>query len=251
MSTTALEIDTPQLGATQLVARPGTLPTVTFPMLRDLGTDVAGIWEYLSAPADFFAVPMPGLDELDAAIAGFAATVGSSARPTLAAVSVTIAEAYGAPQILVSGQTVTSVRRDAVRIAGGDSTSPAHHSTDPWWRRMAARTTSRGDLDQLERWLNGRGFADAIAADVPLLGALVVQSGDDVVGVENPEPTSILDQLERCGAISALGRIGALPAGAERAWWISPRYETHPVAEVDGTSFPADTEVVPPFTRWS
>lgn len=244
-------MDTPQLCATQLVARPGSLPTITFPVALGVWPAAADIWEYLRQPADFFAVPMPGLDELAAAITGFAPTVTTGASPSLAAVSVTIAEADGAPQILVSTAAVSPVRRDAVRITGGERVAPLHRSTDPWWRRMAARTTSRGDVDQLERWLNGRGYADAVTVDMPLLGALVFGRGGDVVGVENPEPTSILDQLERCGAISTFGRSDARPADAMRAWWISPRYQTHPVVEIDGTRFPVDPEVDPRFARWS
>lgn len=251
MSTTALEIDTPQLCPTQLVAHPGTLPTITFPMIGGRAPDVAGIWQYLCETAEFFAVPTPGFDELATAITGFAVASATGAGPASFAVSVTIAEANGAPQILVSGAAVRSVRPEAVRIAGGDPALPAHRCTDPWWQRMAARTTSRGEVDQLERWLNGRGFADAVTQGVPLLGALVLQVGGDVAGVENPEPTSVLDQLEQCGAISALGRVDACPTEAQRVWWISPKYEVHAVAEIDGTPFAVDPEAAPTFSRWS
>lgn len=218
-------------------------------MIGELAFDAVGIWEYLREPAEFFDVPMPGPDEVSAAIAGFAATVIGGADPQLVAVSVTIAEANGAPQVLVSGTAVQPVRADAVRIGVDDSVPALHRSTDPWWRRMAARTTSRADVDQFERWLNGRGLADCQSGGVPLLGALVVETGGALVGVENPEPTSILDQLERCGAISVIDRADSTPTGVQRAWWISPRYEMHPVAEIGGASLPAPAEVVPPFAR--
>jgi hypothetical protein len=247
-SMAALEIDTPQLRATQLVARPGTLPTLVFPVTRSLGPDVDGVWDYLRAPAEFFGVPMPGRDELghevDVAIAG-------STGPALTAVTVTIAEADGSPQILVSSTPVIPWQHVEVRLAGADPTVSRPHPADPWWRRMAARTTSRGADDQLERWLNGRGYADAVAGVVPLLGAVVFETGSGVVGVENPEPTSVLDQLERCGAIATIARADVRPVAAARAWWISPRYETHPVVEIDGTTFPVDTATEPPFGRWS
>ena len=253
MSTTALEIDTPQLCATQLVARPGALPTITFPMTRGVVPAVADIWEYLREPAEFFAVPMPGPDELAVAIAGFVSAAGGGPGPALATVSVTIAESSGAPQVLVSGAAATPARPDAVRIAGAGAVTRTHRRTDPWWRRMAARTTSRGDVDQLQRWLNGLGYVDAVAAGVPLLGALVYQRGDDLVGVENPEPTSILDPTPglRCAAI------GPINGGAERhprrrracVWWISPGYEVHPVAEVDGRCFAREhRRATRPFT---
>ena len=72
-----------------------------------------------------------------------------------------------------------------------------------------------------------------------------------IVGVENPEPTSVIDQLEQCGVIAAIGRTPAFPSHAERAWWLSPGYEVHAVAELDGTSFAIDAEVEPSFARWS
>lgn len=247
MSTTALEVDTPQLSATQLVARPGTLPTVTFPM-TGRGSLVADVWSYLFEAADFFAVPMPARDELAAAIADFSASAELGAGP--AAVTVTIAERDCTPVILVTGSAVTPVRQDAVRIADGDSMSPLHRRTDPWWRRMAARTTSRGDVDRVERWLKVRGFSDAVVQGVPLLGALVVSTGGEVVGIENPEPTSILDQLHGLGAITACGRADTWPADVDCAWWVSPAYETHPVAEVCGMNLPTDPGTRPPFTRW-
>lgn len=246
-STTALEIDTPQLSATQLVARPGTLPTVTFPVLRGLGPDLDGICGYLREPAEFFGVPMPGRTELRHALE---MAVAGSTDPTPTAVTVTISEADGAPQILVS-RSAAPARPAAVRISGGDPTAPTPHHTDPWWRRMAARTTSRGDVDRFECWLNGRGYADAVVRGVPVLGALVFETGSGAVGVENPEPTSILDQLEQCGALVTVARADVPPVAAERAWWISPRYDMHPVVELDGTALPVLPVAGPTFARWS
>ena len=169
----------------------------------------------------------------------------------MVAASVTISDADGEPTIVVSSSAVQPLRRDAVRIAGDESVPQAHDANDPWWRRMAARTTSRGELDQRERWLNGRGYADGLSDGLPLLGALLFETSDGVVGVENPEPTSLLDQLARCGVIAPIRRVSASPSDARHVWWVSPRYETHPVVELDGTRFAVDDEAVPPFARWS
>jgi hypothetical protein len=249
MSMTTPEIDAPQLRATQLVARPGTLPTITFPVTGSSVPDVEGIWRYLGEPAEFFGVRMPVLDDLAAAIAVFTATLREDAA--LMAANVTIAETDDAPQILVTGSAVQPMGIEPVRVDGGGSMPPARRATDPWWRRMAARTTSRGEADQFERWLNGRGFADGVSDGQPVLGALVFETDGGVVGVENPEPTSILDQLARCGVIAVLDRVAECPAHADRVWWLSPRYQTHPVAELGGRRFTAEPEALPPFARWS
>lgn len=250
MSTTTLEIDAPQLRASQLVAQPGTLPTLSIPMVGSVVPDIGTIWSYLAEPADLFGVAMPPREELAAAISVFAATFHQGTA--LVAANVTISEVDGAPQILLTGSAVQPLRRDAVRV-GRLPAAPPHRVSDPWWRRMAARTTSQGEVDQCERWLNGHSLADGVFGGRPTLGALVFEIDGDLVGVDNPGPTSILDQLAQCGAIAPVGRVDASPSGFDRAWWVSPRYETHPVGEFDGTPLPVVTEVpaVPPFARWS
>lgn len=247
-SVTAVEPDSGTLCAAQLITRPGTLLTITIPMAGGRQPDVDRIWHYLQEAAEFFGIPMPEPTEFTAALADFAA---ERTGPTLIAASVTIVDGAGAPEILVSGTAVQPRRPDAVRVAGDQSVPQAHRPTDPWWQRMAARTTSKGELDQRERWLNGTGYADGLSDGEPLLGALVFETPDGVVGVENPEPTSVLDQLAHCGVIAPIGRVAAPPTDAERVWWVSPRYETHPVAELDGRRFAVEIEAVPSFARWS
>jgi hypothetical protein len=34
-------------------------------------------------------------------------------------------------------------------------------------------------------------------------------------------------------------------------WWVSPRYETHPVAELDGARLAVADGAAPSFARWS
>lgn len=251
MSTTAPGIDAPQLCATGLIAHPGTLPTVTIPLVRDCPPDVGAIWRYLQEPAEFFGYPMPAPGELAAALAEFSATAFNHVNTTLIVVGITITKTDAAPRTLVTGDAVQPFRSDAVRVARDDSVPFPHRATDQWWLRMAARTTSRGALDQRERWLNGRGYADVVSDGVPMLGALVFETDGSVVGVENPEPTSILAQLEHCGVIAAIDRQPAAVADPGRVWWVSPRYQTHPVAEFGGTCHPADSATVPSFARWS
>ncbi|TPG31426.1 hypothetical protein [Mycolicibacterium hodleri] len=243
-SATALEPDSQTLRAAQLITRPGALPTITIPMVGGRLPDVDGVWRYLQEAAEFFGIPMPPPTDVSTALSG-------CAGPDLVAASVTISDVDGVPRILVSSATVQPLRRDAVRIAGDESVPPAHDATDPWWRRMAARTTSKGELDQRERWLNRRGYADGLSCGQPLLGALVFETPDGVLGVENPEPTSVLEQLARCGAIAPIRRVPTLPNDTQHIWWVSPRYETHLVVELDGTRFAVDDEATPSFARWS
>ena len=155
MSTTALdvvfssthgirEISRPLLPATHLVAHPGTSPTVTVPVLSGGRPDVDALWSFLAETAHFFGIPMPG-------------------PVPMVAVSVTVVELDGAAQFVVTGAEVRPIRSEPVRIDVCDVPFPLTRSGDPLWRRMAARTTSRGAEDQLRRWLEGRGYADGVS----------------------------------------------------------------------------------------
>ena len=245
-SVTAPEADAHYVRATQLTMRPGTLPAITIPIVAGRRPDADAVWSYLREPAEFFGIAMPEPAELTAALSDFAATLTDA----MVAATVVIVETDGGSDVVVSGIPVQSLRSTPVAIVTDGSAPPAHRASDPWWRRMAARTTSRAEVDQRERWLNGRGYADALFDGVPLLGALVVETPRGVVGVENPEPTSVLDQLAACGWTAPIPRAATPPADAMHAWWVSPRFETHPVAELAGVKLPS-TEAVPSFARWS
>ena len=246
-SVTAPESDAPYVRATSLITRPGTLPAITIPIAKGRWPDVDGIWSYLREPADFFGIAMPGPATLTVALTDFAATTDAA----LIAVSVVIVETDGESEVVVTGAAVQPLRSTPVRICADDSVPHAHCASDPQWRRMAARTTSKGEVDQRRRWLDGRGYADALSGGEPLLGALVVETPDGVLGVENPEPTSVLDLLTACGATAPIARAARPPAGAVRAWWVSPTFETHPVAELAGVHLPSDVEAAPSFARWT
>lgn len=235
------------MSATQLIARPGTLPTIDIPVVRGRVPDVDGVWSHLREPADFFGISMPTHAELAAALARFTADVFDTG--SLAAATVTIVE--GPSRVVVSGFEVRPVlRRDAVRIEASDAPH-VHRATDPWWLRMAARTTSRAAEDQLARWLTARGVVDGLSDGVPLRGALVFETADGPVGVENPEPTSVLDQLTECGVIAEIARASACPLRAEWTWWVSPLFDVHPVTELAGVRTAVEPGGLPSFARWT
>jgi hypothetical protein len=244
------EIDTPLIAATQVIARLGSHPTITIPIIACVMPDVDGIWRYLKLPADFFDVPMPDREALHNALTRFAGAARGR-DPALIAATVTVLEVDGRPDFVVTGTVVDPVRSSVVHVAGCDAGLQASRTTDPVWLRMAARTTSRGAVDQIQRWLNDDGYADGVPtgtlAGAPLLGALVFDTAAGVVGIDNPEPTSILDLLDRCGVTTGVRRVDVRPAGADRAWWISPSFQTHPVASIDDTAFGVDAEARPPF----
>jgi hypothetical protein len=50
------EIDTPLIPATQVIARLGSHPTITVPMVAGAAPDADGIWSFLQESADFFDV---------------------------------------------------------------------------------------------------------------------------------------------------------------------------------------------------
>jgi hypothetical protein len=218
-------------------------------MVAGVAPDADGIWSFLQEPADFFDVPMPDLDVLRAALNRFAVATGAGDRALIAA-TITLVEIAGLPDFIVTGRVVDRVRATGVRVLGCDAAMHGPGNTDPVWLRMAARTTSRGPVDQIRRWLNAAGYADAVPAETcaaPLLGALVFDTAGTLVGIDNPEPTSILDQLEGCGVTTGIRRLDERPAVADRAWWISPEFETHPVVSIDDASYDVAAEPWPPF----
>jgi hypothetical protein len=240
------EIDTPLVPVTQVIARLGSQPTITVPMTAGTLPDVDGIWRHLHEPAQFFGIPMPDQEALHAALGRFAGATAARDGSLIAA-TVTLLDIDGRPDVVVTGAVVDPIRSTAVHIAGCDAGPQMCRGTDPLWLRMAARTTSRAAIDQIQRWLNDGGYADGITAGIPLLGALVFDTAAGLVGIDNPEPTSILDLLDRCGVITGIRRVDARQAGARRAWWISPGFQTHPVASIDDTACDVDPGVRPPF----
>jgi hypothetical protein len=248
-STGLAEIDRPLFAATQVMAHPGTNPTVTVPVFGGRLPDVDRLWAFLAEPAEFFGFSMPAIDTISNGIAGFVEAAGRE----LLSLTVTIVDIEGAAHVVVTGNAVQFVQTGAVRIDACDAESPLTQPDHQWWLRMAARTTSRADEDQVRRWLGASGHVDAVhdgtALGAPFLGALVFVRGSDVCGFDNVEPTSILAQLQECGAIAPVRRVSECPVDAERAWWISPGYECHPVAAIGLREYAAVVGAAPPFAR--
>lgn len=247
-------IDTPVVPVTQLIARPGGNPTVTVPLHAAEGPDLETLWAHLAEPAEFFGVAMPAPADLHAAVTGFLGALIADPPNDVVAADITLLDIDGHTRVVVTGGTVRTVRTEAVRLAGTAAPLPVVRPTDPHWRRMAARTTSMAEADQVQRWLAGQGCVDAVLIrsgrrEAPFLGALVFDTAGGLRGVDNPEPVSILDQMTACGLIEPVGRVDECPADATAVWWISPRFATHPVRSIDGTDYPVDVTVTPPFAR--
>lgn len=243
------EIVTPLLPVTQVITHLGTNPTLTMPVVVGVEPDVGGAWHRLAEAADFFGTAMPGSDDFRVAVLEQLAV----ARPvgTVLAVTVTVFDVDGRGRVIVGREPIEPVRSAPVRIGRCDAAGLVPRSADPAWRRMSGRTTSKGHLDQFQRWLADQGWVDAVPhaepSDAPYLGALVVETATGLFGIEDPEPASLLDQLAACGVTAHVERTGRVPADVTRAWWVSPRFLIHPVADLDGTSLPAHG--APPFVE--
>lgn len=215
-------------------------------MLDDRAPDLADCWAFLAETAAFFGTRLPAVDDLDAAYRAFAAQRNAGAG--LLAVTVTALDHGDGPRFVIGAKPVPA-SGGPVRIDVCDA--PVARSGDAPWRRMAGRTTGMAERDHFRRWLGARGFADGVADEhgAPFLGALIFASGGDVGGLVDPEPTSLVDQLQRCGAIAGVRILDSRPDTADRAWWISPEYALHPVAELGTTSYDVSGDALPAWWR--
>jgi hypothetical protein len=250
--------DDPLISITTIVTNLGSHPVVTFPLITGENPDVDWAWDYLEEPADFFGMRMPPRDELRSAYERFETSASAGTGHLLLAVTIMLIEAHGRPQFVITGAPVRSFNPTPVRIAvTSDVPWPAPNAVDPQWRRMAARTTSRGDVDQLRRWLDGNGFADLVhrregsSIGSPALGALVFDHAGRLTGLDDPYPVSVLGLMERCGAV----RIGMATGQTEFAgfldassvWWISPFFEVHPVEQIGDAHYEVEIGLPPTF----
>lgn len=233
-------IDEPVISAAQLIGHPGAHPTITVPMVDAVPPPVDELWDHLAEAAEFYGIEIPACAVLRDCLTSFTAALRPA--PKLTALTVTLIA--DAAEFVVTGAEVPALG-PAVRIGRfdrGDGVTefPLPRPDDADWRRMAARTTSGAERDRLRDWLTGSGCADGLCPDTaaPFLGALVYTRGDDAYGVENPEPTSILAQLQGCRAIAGVHIVDVAPAGADHVWWISPEYRVHPVRSIGADTYP-------------
>lgn len=242
----------PLISVTTIVANLGGHPAVTIPMITGEAPDANWAWEYLEAPADFFGITMPPRHELRLALELFdSSATAAEANRGILAVTIMLVEVNGGAQFVITGVPVRQFDPAAVRVAVGPDVSwVAPNVADPLWRRMAARTTSRAEVDELRRSLNRDGFADQVGQrdhsliGPPALGALVFDFRDSLIGLESARAASVLGLMERCGAIRAgivTGPSDFLAPGlASSAWWISPGFGVHPVDSVGDVHYQRD-----------
>lgn len=248
----------PIISVTTIIANLGSHPTVTMPVFTGETPDVNWTWNYLHEPADFFGMTMPTREELRSAYERFNARSAEGSERSLLAVTVMLIEVNGRPQFVLTGVHAQRFDPTPVRLAvGSDATWPTPSAADPVWRRMAARTASRGDVDQLRRWLNGNGFADIVnrregsMIGPPAMGTLIFDDGSRPIGLDNPVPTSPIELMQRCGALDAgistehdeIDASGPVSA----AWWISPLFGVHPVDQIGDEHYAVEVGVPPTF----
>lgn len=233
-ATGVVSASVPVLPAAYVVARPGTSPSITVPLRADRPSDLAPWWRDLAEAADWFAMPMPSYDEFVAAV--------DVARPPgvagLVALTVTVVDHPHGAFFAVTSAPVPATAGDPVRIHVGAAVPERPRDGAPHWLSMALRTTSKGDADQLRRWLGARGYADGVTASgAPLLGALVVERDGALRGIDAAQATSVLDPLWRTGVIAEFPCTTVHPDVDDQVWWISPEYRPHPVAALGDVSF--------------
>lgn len=220
------ESATPLVSAGALISGLGTHPTITIPVVAGREPDADAVWHRLAEPAEFFGIEMPGVTQLRRALADFLAELQRRHCGVSAAVTVVVVDT----RFVVSGVLIEPVRPEPVRLA---LCAPAPAA--PHWQTMAARTTSRAADLLAERELATTGHADAVPSDgdlleVPLLGALLCETPSGRIGLG----------AERLGWLAAAGLLDADTvtdepvdlAAVTRAWWVSPTFETHPVAAI-------------------
>lgn len=232
-----VESDAPLVTAPALVAALGTHPTLTVPLVSGREPDSGLIWHRLAETADFFGTSIPPWDALRDALGGFLDEAARRHGPVTLAARVMVVDVDGQARFLVSASVIEPVRPEPVVLT---VISDPGTGAVPHWRRMAARTSSEAGTDRVARDLDADGYADAVHTDGelvhrPRLGALIVGTDGGAVGVG----ADTLDLLRAAG-LRDIARYSDEPlsiSGTTHAWWVSPRFETHPVAAIGTRRF--------------
>lgn len=229
--------DAPLVTAPALVAALGTHPALTVPLVCGRVPDSGLIWRRLEETARFFGIDIPPVTALHDTLAGFLDEAAGRHGPVTLAARVMVVELDGQSRFLVSASVIAPVRPEPVALA---VTARRQAAPVPQWRRMAAHTSSHAERDLAARDLGAAGYADEVHAEGewvhrPRLGALIVDTADGTVGTG-------ADRLELAGAAGLLPTVSYSDeplsiSGANRAWWVSPCFETHPVSAIGARRF--------------
>ena len=235
------ESDAPLVSAPALIAALGTHPALTVPLVCGRAPDAGLIWARLDETARFFGVAIPPVTALRDTVAGFLDEATARHGQVALAARVMVVDLDGQARFVVSATVIDPVRAEPVVLAltSGPDPGPVPH-----WRRMAARTTSRAESDLAEAGLHAAGYVDEVFSDGELVhrprwGALIFDTAAGAVGTGADR----LDLLQAAGLLDGV-RYSDEPvpvSSTTYAWWVSPRFETHPVSAIGARRF----EVVP------
>ncbi len=221
----------PLVTAPTLMSGLGSHPAVTVPLVPGRPPATALIWQRLATVADFYGTEIPDADALGTALTAFLDRAGPGA--TLAA-DVLVVPIHGRTQFLVSGAPIAPHRSEPVALAV-QPFQPVPH-----WRRVAADTTSRAADDLAARELAAAGYVDSVDVDGdrigrPARGALIFDGDRSRIGTG----TSVLDLLIATGLADDMTRTDDTVdvSLATTAWYVSPRFEIHPVSAVGARRF--------------
>lgn len=231
----------PLVTAPALVAGLGAHPALTVPLVCGRPTGTAEIWRRLDEAARFFGAEIPPVSALHDALHGFLAEAAARHGQVTVAAQIQLIEVDGQNEFVVAGTVIDATRPEPVALAA--QRGPLQDRT-PHWRRMAARTSSRAEARLVEQDLNARGYADVVTVDGalignPRLGALIVETADGKTGLG----ADVLTLLQAAGLLDAAVPCTDLPlalSGAKRVWWVSPRFETHPVRVIGTHHFESE-----------
>lgn len=224
--------DAPLVTAPALVAALGTHPAITVPLVIGRAPATGLIWRLLEETAHFFDTDLPPAAALADALQNLLAEAQRRHGPVTLAAHVMVVELEARAEFVVSAQVIDPVRVEPVALAVAPGPPPA---APPQWRRMAARTSSHAAGDRAARDLAAAGYVDEVYVEdgrvhPPRLGALIVETAEGAVGTGAER----LELARAAGLLAALQYSDepvSISAGA-RAWWLSPRFETHPIGAI-------------------
>ncbi|MGU3651335.1 hypothetical protein [Mycolicibacterium sp. A43C] len=225
----------PLVTAPTLTAGLGSHPALTAPLIVGRPPATPLIWRRLAAVADFYGTDIPAEDVLADTLDDLLRRADAGA---VIAAEVLVVPIHGRTQFLVSGATITPHRDEPVAL------DMRPYRPVPQWRRIAVDTTSRAADDLASRELAAAGYVDVADAEGdrigrPQCGALIFDTERGRVGAG----IDVLDLLIAAGLADELPRTDE-PVGignAVAAWYVSPRFEIHPVTAIGDRRFEVNT----------